>query len=134
MTMRLLTLHSLCARTSLEHARGKLAEYYGATDNTPDDLFAIGTILGPRNKLEIFMGPEWEKHWAPRYRKSMEKYIGPYQQRYLEKHSDQEYSETRCEVCDIDLLIRPSSSAHLSGQAPDELTRYLGSSKLSSTP
>ena len=32
-------------RLALDHARNKLAEYYGRTDDIPDDLYAIATIL-----------------------------------------------------------------------------------------
>ena len=44
-------------KLGLEHARDKLAEYYRKIDDIPGDLFSIGTILGPRNKLEFFLTP-----------------------------------------------------------------------------
>ncbi|KAJ5685107.1 hypothetical protein N7536_007726 [Penicillium majusculum] len=114
-------------KLALEHARDKLAEYYGKIDDIPGDLYAVGTILGPRNKLEFFLAPEWEKHWAPRYKKSLETYIQPYQQRYAETHSISTTHSLSRDVSDIDMLIRPTASLQSKPTAPDELTRYLGS-------
>lgn len=45
-------------KLALEHSRDKLAEYYSKTDDILNDLYTIGTILGPRNKLEFFLTPE----------------------------------------------------------------------------
>lgn len=74
-------------KSALDRARDKLTEYYGKTDDIPGDLYAIATILGPRNKLEFFTTSEWEPHWGPRYKKSLEAYIQPYRQRYEEAQS-----------------------------------------------
>jgi hypothetical protein len=40
--------------TALNTAREKLSEYYKRTDEANGDLFAIGTILAPSNKLQFF--------------------------------------------------------------------------------
>ena len=116
-------------KLALEHGRDKLAEYYSKTDDIPNDLYAIGTILGPRNKLELFLTPEWEKHWAPRYKQSLETYIQPYQQRYTEAQSISTTQSISNDISDIDILLRPTASLQSRPTTPDELARYLGSSK-----
>lgn len=117
-------------KSALDRARDKLTEYYGKTDDIPGDLYAIATILGPRNKLEFFTTSEWEPHWGPRYKKSLEAYIQPYRQRYEEAQSTSTLQPTSQDVSDIDILLRSTVSLQSKATAPDELTRYLGSSKL----
>lgn len=119
-------------KSALDHARDKLAEYYGQTDDVPSDLYAIATILGPRNKLAFFSGKDWEPHWAPRYRKSLETYIQPYQEVY--KQSPSTVQSARNDISDIDILVTPIESLQPETTATDELTRYLGSSKLIPPP
>lgn len=114
-------------KSALDHARDKLAEYYRKTDDVPGDLYAIATILGPRNKLAFFLGKEQEPHWAPRYRKSLETYIQPYQERY--KESPSTIQSARNDISDIDILVTPTESLQSETTATDELTRYLRSSK-----
>jgi hypothetical protein len=121
-------------KSALDHARDKLAEYYGKTDEIPGDLYAIGTILGPRNKLEFFTASKWEPRWGPRYKKSLETYIQPYRQRYEEAQSTSTIQPISKDVSDIDILLRPAASLQAKATAPDELTRYLGSSMLISLP
>lgn len=43
---------------ALGAARDKLADYYGKTDEIHGDLFAIGTMLAPENKLQFFSGKD----------------------------------------------------------------------------
>ncbi|KAF9882848.1 hypothetical protein FE257_004960 [Aspergillus nanangensis] len=69
---------------------------------------AISTILAPQNKLEFFSTEDCEPNWRVRYRKSLEDYLIPYQQRYSESQPT--------------LNGQPSTTAY------DELSRYLGSS------
>lgn len=40
--------------SALKAARQKLRNYYAETDNTPNDLYAIGTMVGPSNKFQFF--------------------------------------------------------------------------------
>lgn len=115
-------------KSAQDHARDKLTEYYGKTDDIPGDLYAIGTILGPRNKLEFFTTTEWEPCWGPRYKKSLETYIQPYRQRYEEAQSTSAIQPASKDVSDIDILLRPPVSLQSKATAPDELARYLGSS------
>jgi hypothetical protein len=114
-------------KSALDYARDKLAEYYGKTDDVPGDLYVIATILGPRNKLVFFLGKDWEPHWAPRYRKSLETYIQPYPERY--KRSPSTVQSMRNDISDINILVTPIESLQSETTATDELTRYLGSSK-----
>ena len=44
--------------SALKQAKLKLSEYYSMTDNIPDDLYAISTILASQNKLHIFSTKE----------------------------------------------------------------------------
>jgi hypothetical protein len=39
---------------ALEAAKSKLSHCYAMTDDIPCDLYAIGTIIAPQNKLKIF--------------------------------------------------------------------------------
>lgn len=43
----------------LKAAKGKLSKYYGMTDDVECDLYAIGTILDPTNKMEFFSTSDW---------------------------------------------------------------------------
>jgi hypothetical protein len=45
-------------KSALDYTQDKLAEYYRKTDDVPGDLYAIATILGPRNKLAFFSGKD----------------------------------------------------------------------------
>ncbi|KAJ6038667.1 hypothetical protein N7460_007384 [Penicillium canescens] len=40
-------------------AKDKLSKYYGMTDNVEGDLYTIGTILDPSNKMEFFSTSDW---------------------------------------------------------------------------
>jgi hypothetical protein len=117
-------------KSALGRARDKLSEYYGKTDDIPGDFYAIATILGPQDKLEFFTTSEWEPHWGQRCRKSLEAYIQPYRQRYEEAQSTSTLQPIRQDVSDIDILLRSTIPLQSKSTAPDELTRYLGSSKL----
>lgn len=68
---------------ALGAARDKLADYYSKTDEVDGDLFAIGTMLAPENKLQFFSGKDWDDDydWRQRYRQSFEAYVKPYKQR-----------------------------------------------------
>jgi hypothetical protein len=45
---------------SLEAAKNKLSIYYRDTDNMDGDLYAIGTILSPQDKLQFFSTADWD--------------------------------------------------------------------------
>jgi hypothetical protein len=116
--------------SALESAREKLSEYYAMTDNIGSDLYAIGTILAPQNKLEFFSTSDWEPHWRTRYRKSLEEYIIPYEKRYSDTQSTTKTPLSIGGISDVDILVTSAASLRPQTTAYDELSRYLGSSQL----
>lgn len=48
---------------ALQAAQQKLRDYYSKTDNIRGDLYAIGTIIAPENKLQFFMTDDWSDQW-----------------------------------------------------------------------
>ena len=63
---------------ALYAAKDKLLFYYAKTDKVHDDLFALGIILVPENKLKFFSGKDWDSGWQQRYCQSLEKYFELY--------------------------------------------------------
>jgi len=116
--------------SAIHAARLKLSEYYKLTNEIDSDLYAIGTILAPQNKLEFFSGKDWEPHWRVRYSKSLENYLVPYQQRYSETQSISSSQTLIGGISDVDILVTSAASLRPQTNAHDELSRYLGSSKL----
>lgn len=115
--------------SALHAAKTKLSQYYAKTDDIHGDIFAIGTMLAPQNKLQFFMGNDWEADWLEKYRQSFIDYFEPYKQRLSRDQTSSKacLSITQSSEIDIEQMIGPSrpvpSSQH------DELTRYLDSSK-----
>ncbi|KAG2000826.1 hypothetical protein GB937_010790 [Aspergillus fischeri] len=118
--------------SALKQAKLKLSEYYSMTNDIHDDLYAIGTILAPQNKLHFFSTKEWEPCWRVRYRKSLEDYLVPYQQRYSDTQPISNGHSPADQISDIDMLITSATSFQPQTNAHSELTRYLGSSMLPS--
>jgi hypothetical protein len=96
--------------SALQSARLKLSEYYGKTDEIDGDLYAIGIILAPQNKLEFFSTKDWEPHWRVRYRKSLEEYLLPYQQCYSETQSTSNTQSSTGGISDVDILVTSAAS------------------------
>lgn len=119
---------------ALSYAKDKLSEYYSATDTIGDDLYAIGTIMAPQNKLEFFQTSEWEPKWHIRYRKSLEKYLVPYEKRYSDKRPSSCGISSAAQVSDLEMLISKAKVTQSQTNAHDELRRYLGSGKLTFYP
>ena len=46
--------------SSLEAAKRKLSTYYSMTDTIDGNLYTIGTILSPQQKLQFFKGKDWD--------------------------------------------------------------------------
>lgn len=116
--------------SSLEAAQEKLSRYYGMTDSIKGDLYAIGTILAPANKLQFFSTKDWEsddpeKDYKMIYRESLESFFKSYDERLPQDRlrSDGQLSITT--MTDADLMFEDSQSS-LPPQH-DELTRYLES-------
>ncbi|KAF5856754.1 hypothetical protein ETB97_006743 [Aspergillus alliaceus] len=115
--------------SALKQAKLKLSEYYSMTDNIHHDLYAIGTILAPQNKLHFFYTKEWEPCWRVRYRKSLEHYLVPYEQRYSATQSTSNGYTSADQISDIDMLITSATSFQPQTNACNKLTRYLGSTQ-----
>jgi len=116
--------------SALKAAEIKLSEYYRKTDEIDSDLYAIGTILAPQNKLEFFSTKDWEPHWRPQYRRALETYVQPYQQRYSETQSTSTAQSSAEGISEVDILVTSAASLQPQTTANDELSRYLGSGKL----
>ena len=115
---------------ALSYTMDKLSEYYSATDTISDDLYAIGTIMAPQNRLEFFQTSEWEPKWHVRYRKSLEKYLVPYEKRYSDTRPSSHGISSAAQVSDLEMLISKAKVTQSQTNAHDELRRYLGSGKL----
>lgn len=121
---------------ALRAAETKLSQYYGMTDDMHGDLYAIGTIMSPQNKLQFFTSKDWkdpEVNWRGRYRKSLEDRLEPYKHRLV-------YGE---EPRAVSLNSGLSELEKICGQAPplseaslvdDELSQYLNSREYSGPP
>jgi hypothetical protein len=67
--------------SALHAAKEKLSIYYRETDKVHGDLFTIGIILAPQNKLQFFSNKDWGPELRDQYRKSFETYAGLYKER-----------------------------------------------------
>jgi hypothetical protein len=120
----------------LEAAKIKLSFYYKETDKIYSDIFAIGTIVAPSNKLQFFSTQEWEGSWRERYHKSLTNYLKEYTRR-LSDIPPRPSTQVPCEnLSQIEILVSNSASQHRtqscysgSNMDNDELTKYLESGK-----
>lgn len=115
--------------SALYTSKTKLSQYYSKTDGVPGDLFAIGTMLAPQNKLQFFIGKDWDDEWRDRYCQSFADYFEPYKQRLLQNHTSSEGHASTTETSEFDLerMLRQSESQQASLAERDELTRYIES-------
>ena len=111
---------------ALQAAQQKLRDYYSETDNIRGDLYAIGTIIAPENKLQFFMTDDWSDQWRQRYRQSFKDYLVPYQSRLANGHdSTPSQSSTRV-GSRLEMMLKGKRQQ----AAPrDEVTQYLDSGK-----
>ncbi|KAK9847933.1 hypothetical protein MYU51_017407 [Penicillium brevicompactum] len=98
-----------------------------SNNDVGDDLYQIATIMAPRNMIEISQKPEWEPKWAPRYRKSLEKYLIPYEKRYLQSHPMRDSVSSAAQVSNLEWMVSTAQSSESQPSVDDELRRYLGS-------
>ncbi|KAJ6019888.1 hypothetical protein N7522_000596 [Penicillium canescens] len=117
--------------SSLEAAKDKLSKYYGMTDNVEGDLYAIGTILDPSNKMEFFSTSDWApdnsgKDYKKEYRESLQSLFERYS---LRIPSDMTQSDSRLSTnkSALERACRRDLSKPSTGPQYDELTRYLQS-------
>jgi hypothetical protein len=113
--------------SALLAAKDKLSSYYGETDNAYGDLFAIGTILAPQNKLQFFNDKDWGSDLREKYRQSFETYAEPYKERLSTTRSSPQASSSGAQTSKIDALFALDFNPSL--VYGDELTQYLKSGK-----
>lgn len=116
--------------SSLEAAQEKLSKYYSMTDSVKGDLYAIGTVLAPANKLQFFSTKDWEsddpeKDWKRIYRESLESFFRSYDERLPRDRLRLDSQSSMTTMTDADLMFEDSQQS-LPPQH-DELTRYLES-------
>ncbi|KAJ6034170.1 hypothetical protein N7460_009987 [Penicillium canescens] len=123
--------------SSLIAAKDKLSKYYGMTDLVEGDLYAIGTILDPSNKMEFFSTSDWApehnigKDYKKQYHESLRSLFETYSQ------------YTLSDMTQSDSMLLPAKSAlerackgdslqfrQSTGPQHDELTRYLQSATI----
>lgn len=116
---------------SLEAAKDKLSKYYGMTDLVEGDLYAIGTILDPSNKMEFFSTSDWApdntgKDYKKEYRQSLQSLFEKYRPR---APSDISQSENRLFPAKsaLESAIKGDSLQRSTSPQYDELTKYLQS-------
>jgi hypothetical protein len=115
--------------SALNAAKIKLSKYYSMTDEVPSDLYAIGTIIAPQNKLHFFSTKDWDNNWRERYRKSLEDYLEPYKQRLSESQPPSKAQSSAAQTSELDMLLAPIAPHQSKLNQHDELTRYLESGK-----
>lgn len=118
---------------SLEAAEKKLSQYYSQTDTIDNNLYAIGTILSPQQKLEFFKGKDWDdpvNNWRAIYRASLEEYF----QSYKRLHSDTQLSSrarsSAVAISELEIECGVEESQPLASSEHDELKEYLDSGEL----
>jgi hypothetical protein len=116
---------------SLEAAKDKLSKYYGMTDLVEGDLYAIGTILDPSNKMEFFSTSDWApdntgKDYKKEYHQSLQSLFEKYR---LRAPSDISQSDSRLFPAKsaLERAIKGDSLQRSTSPQYDELTKYLQS-------
>ena len=116
--------------SALHAAKEKLSFYYSKTDEIHSDLYAIGTIIAPQNKLQFFSGKDWDDEsydWRKRYLRSLQNYLEPYKQRLSENQFSSKTLPLAVPTSELDLLLMPAESHQQKPGQSDELTDYLES-------
>lgn len=115
---------------ALHAAKKKLSHYYSMTDEIPDDLYAIGTIIAPQQKLHFFSGKEWDDlvaDWCGRYCASLECYLKPYQSQLSNTPSPTSIQPSAIAISELEMICAPQSSQQFATGPDDELSLYLNS-------
>jgi hypothetical protein len=123
--------------TSLEAAKNKLSVYYKDTNHMDGDLYAIGTILSPQDKLQFFSTPDWDLEeggvdYRATYRQSLESSLEKYCENLAHEQQILGAPPINTATDEFDLAcVRDESQQSQIPQRvqSDELTRYLDSSK-----
>jgi hypothetical protein len=112
---------------ALYAAKRKLSQYYSMTDQIPGDLYAIGTIIAPQQKLQFFSTKDWDNDWRARYRNSFEHCLEPYQRRLLSTQSPAKIQPSVLAISELEMICEPEASQQSTTSQHDELSRYLDS-------
>ncbi|EED15080.1 hypothetical protein TSTA_045420 [Talaromyces stipitatus ATCC 10500] len=119
--------------TALHAAKEKLSQYYAMTDEIDSDLYAIGTIISPQQKLQFFRRKEWhdlKTDWHGQYRKSLEDYLEVYKWRLSDIQLVSKVQSSATVILELEVFCEPEESSglhHSSSSHCDELTQYLKS-------
>jgi hypothetical protein len=119
---------------ALEAAKAKLSFYYKETDKMHSDIFAIGTIIAPSNKLQFFSTRESEGGWRERYHKSLMDYLEQYTKQPSDLPTPPSTRLSSGNLSQIEMLVSSRASqqgirSHCSrsNMDNDELKKYLES-------
>jgi hypothetical protein len=119
--------------SSLEAAKGKLSTYYSMTDTIDGNLYAIGTILSPQQKLQFFETKDWDdpdNNWRAIYRSSLEDYFQTYRRRHADTQSISKAQSPAVAISELEMECGVEGSQPLASTEFDELKEYLDSGKL----
>jgi len=112
-------------KNALIDGRQKLRDYYYETDLVPNDLYAIATVMEPRNKFQFFNDKDWDDY-RDDYRKSLREMFESYQQRVANTERSTQ-AQSVGQRSELELLLAPQKPWKSNSNRDDELTRYLGS-------
>lgn len=116
---------------ALNSSMDKLREYYTLTCNKElGDLYAIGTILSPQNKLQYFQTKDWKDQkidHAALYRDSLNNWIKPYQHSESQQPSLQIQKSTHSNM--LSLLLSENQTEMPAPTAQGEVDRYCDSGR-----
>ncbi|KAJ9480686.1 hypothetical protein VN97_g12853 [Penicillium thymicola] len=117
--------------SSLEAAKDKLSKYYSMTDLVEGDLYAIGTILDPSNKMEFFSTSDWApddtgKDYTKEYRQSLQSLFEKYRLRTPSNISPSDGISFPAKSA-LERILKDNSSQRSTSPYQDELTKYLQS-------
>lgn len=113
--------------SALYAAKEKLSKYYGQTDLIYGDLYAIGTILAPENKLHLFSDKDWGEDLRKQYRQSFENHFAIYKEQLAETETTTQAFSPTVATSEINMLLK-GKKRHRPSQR-DELNQYLDSGK-----
>lgn len=119
--------------SSLKAAKRKLSIDYGMTDTIDGNLYAIGTILSPQQKLQFFKGKDWDdpdNNWRAIYRASLEDYFQSYKRRHADTQSISKAQSPTVPISEVEMECGAEESQPLASTEFDEPKEYLDSGKL----
>jgi hypothetical protein len=116
--------------TALHAAKKKLTQYYAMTDEIDSDLYAVGTILSPQQKLQFFVGKDWDdpdNDWRAIYRKSLEDCFEVYKRRLYDSQSTSKAQSPAIAISELEMICELEESHYSASGEYDELRQYLES-------